>query len=57
MNIITSILLIYIMQILICCMINIINGEKEPSNTKEYLKLTFLPTLLWKIYKENRELY
>lgn len=50
------IILIYGIQIIICATIHIILSTKIPVSTFDFLKLTFLPYILWnwKKFKEGK---
>jgi hypothetical protein len=46
MTILGKIVIIYVVQALICAMINVVNANRIPRNFFDLLKLTFLPWLL-----------
>ena len=45
------ILVIYWLQMIFCATIHFIRDTKAPNNLKDYLKLTFMPYLIWCIFK------
>ena len=52
--IVLFILKCYIFQMLICTVIHLINKTPKPSSIYEFLKLTFLPTLLFYLVKDMK---
>lgn len=53
MDIIFYVLLGYLVQVAICGLINIILVNKIPGNAGEFLKMTFLPTLIYGLIRKR----
>ena len=47
MNILLNIIIIYTTQMLICTIIHIINATRVPTSIFDFLKLTFLPYVIF----------
>ena len=41
----------YFVQVLVCTSYHIIKGTRDPSNLLDFIKLTFLPYIIYKVIK------
>ena len=54
-TLISVIILIYLLNMLICTFYHIINATRSPRNIWDFIKLTFLPYVIFKKYLKTEE--
>ena len=53
-TLISVIILVYLLNMLICTFYHIINATRSPRNTWDFIKLTFLPYVIFMIINKRR---
>ena len=53
-TLISVIILVYLLNMCICSIYHIINATRNPRNTWDFIKLTFLPYVIFMIINKRR---